>query len=201
MAKVPTPPEPAWTTSSISARSAKVPMRFLRSRANTSSPGANFVTPSPTRNTTPLQSHPRTSGKRSLTSTFTPPLRILKSTGLTLAAWTSTSRSPGPGSGSGRSRSVSRSGPPYRSIAKAFIARDARMLLAESEGFEPPIPLRVLLISNQVPSAARPPLRSFPAPEAEERAEQLPAFRRQHPARHFHAVIEARVALHGEEGH
>src|SRR3982751_4563148 len=30
--------------------------------------------------------------------------------------------------------------------------------LAESEGFEPPIPLRVLLISNQVPSAARPAL-------------------------------------------
>src|SRR5712664_3440248 len=34
------------------------------------------------------------------------------------------------------------------------------ILLAESEGFEPPIPLRVLLISNQVPSAARPALRS-----------------------------------------
>src|SRR5260370_33147176 len=32
--------------------------------------------------------------------------------------------------------------------------------LAESEGFEPPIPLRVLLISNQVPSAARPALRN-----------------------------------------
>src|SRR6185369_10174313 len=32
-------------------------------------------------------------------------------------------------------------------------------MLAESEGFEPPIPLRVLLISNQVPSAARPALR------------------------------------------
>src|SRR5262249_40963542 len=31
--------------------------------------------------------------------------------------------------------------------------------VAESEGFEPPIPLRVLLISNQVPSAARPALR------------------------------------------
>src|SRR5467141_2594675 len=33
------------------------------------------------------------------------------------------------------------------------------ILLAESEGFEPPIPLRVLLISNQVPSAARPALQ------------------------------------------
>src|SRR5205814_9341764 len=33
------------------------------------------------------------------------------------------------------------------------------IMLAESEGFEPPIPLRVLLISNQVPSAARPALR------------------------------------------
>ena len=32
--------------------------------------------------------------------------------------------------------------------------------LAESEGFEPPIPLRVLLISNQVPSAARPALQN-----------------------------------------
>src|SRR5467141_4133503 len=98
------------------------------------------------------------------------------------------------------------------------------ILLADSEGFEPPIPLRVLLISNQVPSAARPalpisapicsaqrrdvkqvwrrgwdsnpryvavytlskrapsaarpPLRSLPAPGAEERAEQLRAFRR-----------------------
>src|SRR5919201_182634 len=31
--------------------------------------------------------------------------------------------------------------------------------MAESEGFEPPIPLRVPLISNQVPSAARPALR------------------------------------------
>src|SRR6266849_4913650 len=118
--------------------------------------------------------------------------------------------------------------------------------LAESEGFEPPIPLRVLLISNQVPSAARPalpisapicsgqrrdvkqvwrrgwdsnpryvavytlskrapsaarpPLRSLPAPGAEERAEQLPAFRRQHPARHFHAVVEARIAWDVEEG-
>src|SRR6266850_1219745 len=32
--------------------------------------------------------------------------------------------------------------------------------VAESEGFEPPIPLRVLLISNQVPSAARPALQN-----------------------------------------
>src|SRR5438105_13742126 len=40
------------------------------------------------------------------------------------------------------------------------MASNILYLLAESEGFEPPIPLRVLLISNQVPSAARPALRS-----------------------------------------
>src|SRR5881394_1222347 len=43
----------------------------------------------------------------------------------------------------------------------------SRTDMAESEGFEPPIPLRVLLISNQVPSAARPALlnRRFITPQ------------------------------------
>src|SRR5207302_4682230 len=49
-----------------------------------------------------------------------------------------------------------------RSTARnAPAAANRRNQLAESEGFEPPIPLRVLLISNQVPSAARPALRIF----------------------------------------
>src|SRR4051812_22461245 len=40
----------------------------------------------------------------------------------------------------------------------------SRADMAESEGFEPPIPLRVLLISNQVPSAARPALHLIGGP-------------------------------------
>src|SRR3954466_11018746 len=54
-------------------------------------------------------------------------------------------------------------------------------MVAESEGFEPPIPLRVLLISNQVPSAAPPALHlsGGPAPPAP----RTPAVRRRGPTR------------------
>src|SRR5256885_2610751 len=44
-------------------------------------------------------------------------------------------------------------------LRQAGPSGDDIIIVAESEGFEPPIPLRVLLISNQVPSAARPALR------------------------------------------
>src|SRR5437879_7537011 len=46
-------------------------------------------------------------------------------------------------------------------LRQAGPSGDDIIIVAESEGFEPPIPLRVLLISNQVPSAARPALRIF----------------------------------------
>src|SRR2546421_7591454 len=45
-------------------------------------------------------------------------------------------------------------------LRQAGPSGDDIIIVAESEGFEPPIPLRVLLITNQVPSAARPALRS-----------------------------------------
>src|SRR5205823_6971177 len=53
-------------------------------------------------------------GSFGLISTLSWPLRILKSTGLTLAAWTSPSVSPGPIAGFGTSASESTFGPPYR---------------------------------------------------------------------------------------
>src|SRR3954466_11520343 len=54
-------------------------------------------------------------------------------------------------------------------------------MVAESEGFEPPIPLRVLLISNQVPSAARPALHLIRGPATP--APRTPAVRRRGPTR------------------
>jgi hypothetical protein len=46
-----------------------------------------------------------------------------------------------------------------RDIRDVGIVRLGPGRLAEGEGFEPPVPLRVRLISSQVPSTTQPPFR------------------------------------------
>src|SRR5260370_31216552 len=71
---------------------------------------------------------------------------------------------------------TSRTRTPARAPSDMFLhapAHQARKVLAESEGFEPPIPFRVLLISSQVPSAARPALQNSLARSSTALAERV----------------------------
>src|SRR5215467_7028537 len=67
---------------------------------NTSSPGANPVTPSPTTSTTPATSHPIVAGRDGLNGA---PLVILTSTGLAEAAAARSRTDPWPTGGTGKS--------------------------------------------------------------------------------------------------
>ena len=52
-------------------------------------------------------------------------------------------------------------GPNYRQAEKTSLSFGLVLTLAEREGFEPPIPLRVCRISSAVLSTTQPPLQPF----------------------------------------
>src|SRR5204862_194879 len=76
----------ATTPSGAATRSASPPMRSFSGRANTASPARNRVTLAPARATTPATSQPSAIGGSSRSTSLTLPSRILKSSGLRLAA-------------------------------------------------------------------------------------------------------------------
>src|SRR5262249_15788597 len=90
---------------------------------NTSSPGANSVTPSPTASTTPATSHPIVAGKAAPNGV---PLQILISTGLADAAPARIRTVPWPTRGMGRSSRDRFSRPPNFLKTTAFIVDSAQ---------------------------------------------------------------------------
>src|SRR5215467_724045 len=90
---------------------------------NTSSPGANPVTPSPTTSTTPATSHPIVAGRDGLNGA---PLVILTSTGLAEAAAARSRTDPWPTRGMGKSSRDRFSGPPNSLRTTALIVGSAR---------------------------------------------------------------------------
>src|SRR5882757_9159188 len=86
----------------------------------TSSPTWKRVTPTPTAVTSPQTSQPTVKGGSPKTEHIPRPMRVLKSTGLTPAAWTRTWTSVGIGSGIAISSTRRTSGPPSSCWTIAF---------------------------------------------------------------------------------
>ncbi len=106
------------------ARHCSQPPQDTAGFTRTPIPGRIPPTSSPTAAISPAPSAPSTKGKE--TSIPNVPDTVQRSRWFRAAARTRTTTSPGPGSGSGSSRSRASSGPPYPSIAIAFMRPELR---------------------------------------------------------------------------